>query len=87
MEFEVSAELVAIYLEDAREQLRVLDDVLLRAEKEGPERVLRLERRLLGQERPHPPAAAGREPALLVRVEDRLPPRVPAAARAGVPRR
>ena len=36
MEFEVSAELVAIYLEDAREQLRVLDDVLLRAEKEGP---------------------------------------------------
>jgi hypothetical protein len=30
MEFEVSAELVSIYLEDAREQLAVLDDVLLR---------------------------------------------------------
>jgi two-component system chemotaxis sensor kinase CheA len=36
MEFEVSAELVSIYLEDAREQLAVLDDVLLRLEKEGP---------------------------------------------------
>jgi two-component system chemotaxis sensor kinase CheA len=35
MEFEVSAELVAIYLEDAREQLAVLDDVLLRLEREG----------------------------------------------------
>jgi two-component system chemotaxis sensor kinase CheA len=35
MEFEVSAELVAIYLEDAREQLAILDDVLLRAEKDG----------------------------------------------------
>ena len=36
MEFEVSAELVSIYLEDAREQLAVLDAVLLRLEKEGP---------------------------------------------------
>ena len=36
MEFEVSAELVSIYLEDAREQLAVLDEVLLRLEKEGP---------------------------------------------------
>ncbi|HEY8234085.1 MAG TPA: chemotaxis protein CheA [Vicinamibacteria bacterium] len=35
MEFEVSAELVSIYLEDAREQLAVLDDVLLRLEKDG----------------------------------------------------
>jgi len=35
MEFEVSAELVSIYLEDAREQLAVLDDVLLRIEREG----------------------------------------------------
>jgi two-component system chemotaxis sensor kinase CheA len=35
MEFEVSAELVSIYLEDAREQLAVLDDVLLRLEREG----------------------------------------------------
>ena len=33
MEFEVSAELVSIYLEDAREQLAVLDDVLLRIER------------------------------------------------------
>ncbi len=35
MEFEVSAELVLIYLEDAREQLAVLDDVLLRLERDG----------------------------------------------------
>jgi two-component system chemotaxis sensor kinase CheA len=35
MEFEVSAELVSTYLEDAREQLAVLDDVLLRVEREG----------------------------------------------------
>ncbi len=35
MEFEVSAELVSIYLEDAREQLAVLDGVLLRLEREG----------------------------------------------------
>jgi two-component system chemotaxis sensor kinase CheA len=35
MEFEVSGELVLIYLEDAREQLAVLDDVLLRLEREG----------------------------------------------------
>jgi len=35
MEFEVSAELVSIYLEDAREQLAILDDVLLRLEREG----------------------------------------------------
>ena len=35
MEFEVSAELVSIYLEDAREQLAVLDAVLLRLEREG----------------------------------------------------
>jgi len=35
MEFEVSAELVAIYLEDAREQLALLDDVLLKLEREA----------------------------------------------------
>lgn len=35
MEFEVSAELVGIYLEDAREHLAVLDAVLLRLEREG----------------------------------------------------
>lgn len=35
MEFEVSSELVAIYLEDAREQLAILDDALLRLEKDG----------------------------------------------------
>ncbi len=35
MEFEVSAELVSIYLEDAREQLAILDDALLRLEREG----------------------------------------------------
>jgi two-component system chemotaxis sensor kinase CheA len=35
MQFEVSAELVSIYLEDAREQLAQLDDVLLRLEREG----------------------------------------------------
>jgi len=35
MEFEVSAELVSIYLEDAREQLAILDAVLLRLEREG----------------------------------------------------
>jgi two-component system chemotaxis sensor kinase CheA len=35
MEFEVSDELVSIYLEDAREQLAVLDAVLLRLEREG----------------------------------------------------
>jgi two-component system chemotaxis sensor kinase CheA len=37
MEFEVSAELVGIYLEDAREHLAVLDDVLLRLERTGPD--------------------------------------------------
>jgi two-component system chemotaxis sensor kinase CheA len=37
MEFEVSAELVGIYLEDAREHLAALDDVLLRLEREGPD--------------------------------------------------
>src|SRR5512142_1812642 len=36
MAFEVSAELVGIYLEDAREHLAVLDDALLRMEREGP---------------------------------------------------
>jgi len=35
MEFEVSAELVGIYLEDAREHLAALDDVLLRLERSG----------------------------------------------------
>ena len=35
MEFEVSAELVGIYLEDAREHLALLDDALLRLEREG----------------------------------------------------
>jgi two-component system chemotaxis sensor kinase CheA len=35
MEFEVSAELVGIYLEDAREHLAVLDTALLRLEREG----------------------------------------------------
>jgi two-component system chemotaxis sensor kinase CheA len=35
MEFEVSAELVGIYLEDAREHLAVLDSTLLRLEREG----------------------------------------------------
>jgi two-component system chemotaxis sensor kinase CheA len=35
MEFEVSDELVSIFLEDAREQLAVLDGVLLRLEREG----------------------------------------------------
>ena len=35
MEFEVSDELVSIYLEDAREQLAILDDVLLRLERNG----------------------------------------------------
>jgi two-component system chemotaxis sensor kinase CheA len=35
MEFEVSAELVGIYLEDAREHLAVLDAALLRLEREG----------------------------------------------------
>jgi two-component system, chemotaxis family, sensor kinase CheA len=35
MDFEVSAELVGIYLEDAREHLAVLDSVLLRLEREG----------------------------------------------------
>jgi len=38
MEFEVSAELVGIYLEDAREHLAVLDDVLLRLERGGLDR-------------------------------------------------
>jgi two-component system chemotaxis sensor kinase CheA len=37
MEFEVSAELVGIYLEDAREHLAVLDAALLRLEREGAE--------------------------------------------------
>jgi two-component system chemotaxis sensor kinase CheA len=37
MEFEVSAELVGIYLEDAREHLAVPDDVLLRLERTGPD--------------------------------------------------
>jgi len=36
MEFEVSAELVGIYLEDAREHLAVLDDALLQLERAGP---------------------------------------------------
>ncbi len=35
MDFEVSAELVGIYLEDAREHLAVLDTALLRIEREG----------------------------------------------------
>ncbi len=35
MDFEVSAELVGIYLEDARSHLHVLDQVLLRLEREG----------------------------------------------------
>jgi two-component system chemotaxis sensor kinase CheA len=35
MEFEVSPELVGIYLEDAREHLAVLDTALLRLEREG----------------------------------------------------
>jgi two-component system chemotaxis sensor kinase CheA len=35
MEFEVSAELVGIYLEDAREHLALLDAALLRLEREG----------------------------------------------------
>ncbi len=35
MDFEVSAELVGIYLEDARSHLNVLDQVLLRLEREG----------------------------------------------------
>jgi two-component system chemotaxis sensor kinase CheA len=35
MEFEVSAELVGIYLEDAREHLAVLDATLLQLEREG----------------------------------------------------
>ena len=35
MDFEVSAELVGIYLEDAREHLAALDAVLLRLEREG----------------------------------------------------
>ncbi len=37
MEFEISAELVGIYLEDAREHLAVLDAALLRLEREGPD--------------------------------------------------
>ena len=37
MEFEVSAELVGIYLEDAREHLAALDDALLRLERSGPD--------------------------------------------------
>ena len=36
MEFEVSAELVGIYLEDAREHLAGLDTTLLRLERDGP---------------------------------------------------
>jgi two-component system chemotaxis sensor kinase CheA len=35
MEFEISAELVGIYLEDAREHLALLDTALLRLEREG----------------------------------------------------
>src|SRR5262249_49209097 len=35
MDFEVSPELVGIYLEDARSHLNVLDQVLLRLEREG----------------------------------------------------
>jgi two-component system chemotaxis sensor kinase CheA len=35
MDFEVSAELVGIYLEDAREHLAVLDEALLRLERSG----------------------------------------------------
>ena len=37
MEFEISSELVGIYLEDAREHLAVLDAALLRLEREGPD--------------------------------------------------
>jgi len=37
MEFEVSTELVGIYLEDAREHLAVLDDALLQLERAGPD--------------------------------------------------
>jgi two-component system chemotaxis sensor kinase CheA len=37
MEFEISAELVGIYLEDAREHLAVVDAALLRLEREGPD--------------------------------------------------
>ncbi len=37
MDFEVSAELVGIYLEDAREHLAALDDALLRLERDGPD--------------------------------------------------
>src|SRR3970282_2543497 len=36
MEVEVSADLVGIFLEDAREHLAFLDDALLRMEREGP---------------------------------------------------
>ena len=35
MDFEVSSELVAIYLEDAREHLAVLDRTLLALERDG----------------------------------------------------
>ncbi len=35
MDFEISAELVSVYLEDAREHLAVLDATLLRLEREG----------------------------------------------------
>jgi two-component system chemotaxis sensor kinase CheA len=38
MDFEVSAELVGIYLEDAREHLAVLDATLLQLERQGPDR-------------------------------------------------
>jgi len=37
MEFEISAELTGIYLEDAREHLAVVDAALLRLEREGPD--------------------------------------------------
>jgi two-component system chemotaxis sensor kinase CheA len=37
MDFEVSPELVGIYLEEAREHLAVLDDTLLRLERGGPD--------------------------------------------------
>src|SRR5512141_209747 len=38
MDFEVSAELIGIYLEDAREHLAVLDGALLTLEREGHDR-------------------------------------------------
>ena len=54
-----------------------------RPEKEDPQRILRLEPRQLRQVRLHPAAAADRQPPLPVRVDERLPRRMTAAARAG----